>query len=42
MGRHRGDKLKGRSGRLLFIILLSLTCLLSDDQRLFQSRSLVH
>jgi hypothetical protein len=36
-GRHRGDKQKCRYDRLIFIILLSLWFLLSDDQLKFHS-----
>jgi len=39
--RHRGDKRKRRYGRLIFIILLSLWYLLSDDQITFHSVYLV-
>ncbi len=40
--RHRGDKQKCRYERLIFIILLSLEYLLSDDQIFFHSKHLVH
>ena len=39
--RHRGDKRKCRYDRLIFIILLSLWYLLSDDQIIFHSKYLV-
>lgn len=39
--RHRGDKRKCRYDRLIFIILLSLWYLLSDDQIFFHSKNLV-
>ena len=37
ISRHRGDKQKCRYDRLIFIILLSLWFLLSDDQLKFHS-----
>ena len=42
VSRHRGDKRKRRYDRLIYIILLSLWYLLSDDQTIFHSKCLVH